>query len=234
MNSAANFPKMLPIHRLPADTLFRIFISDGLQSRVVLWFKYNNKGDLVTKPLVATTKVFQSYGTTKNGNFELTQSIQVVELTGNAHNDHPHITYHPTSATQTKPVMHGVRKKSHIPTFDTRTLVECKEVARHLLATPAAYSVCSPQGGDKQYHAILTRPYNGIQQPNVTFWAAPLPRNSKSIPDEFIIQGCFIYARCSPNRLPHDILIQATLSNSPYTPAGDMHIVCAPTLDLKG
>ena len=234
MNSAANIPKMLPMHLLPADTLFRIYINDGIQSRVVLWFKYSNKGDLVTKPLVAVQKVFQSYGTTKNGNFEFTHPSHVVELTGNEHHDHPHLTYHPSSAMQPKPVMHGVRQKRHIPAFDIRTLDKCKEVARHLLAAPAAYSVCSPQGKDKQYHAILNRPYNGVQQPTVIFWAAPLLRDSESIPDEFIIQGCFFYARCRPKRLPHDILLQVALSNSPYTKAGDMHIVCAPTLDLHG
>lgn len=231
MARAANFPEMLPMHLLPADKLFRIYITDGVQSRVVLWFKYNNKGDLVTKPLVATSNVFQSYGTTKNGNFVLTQPSQVVELTGNEHRDHPHITYHPSSEKQAQPVMHGVRRKTHVPAFDTRTLAECREIARHLLATPAAYSVRSPKGEDGQYHAMLTRPYDAVLQPTVTFWAAPLLRDRESIPDEFIVRGCFVYARCSPTQLPHDILIQAALSSSPYTDAGDMHIVCAPTLD---
>lgn len=231
MDSAGHFTEKLPMHILPADKLFRIYITDGAQSRVVLWFKYNNKGDLVTKPLVATSNVSQSYGTTKSGNFVLTQPSQVLELTGNEHCDHPHITYHPSSKNYAQPVMHGVKRKTHVPVFDTRTLAECKEVARHLLATPAAYSVRSPKSDDDPYHAMLTRPYDNIQQPTVTFWAAPLLRGNEDIPDDFIIRGCFLYARCSPSQLPHDILIQVALSRSPYTDAGDMHIVCAPTLD---
>lgn len=231
--SAAESPAMLPIHLLPVDKLFRVYITDGVQSRVVLWFKYNNKGDLVTKPLVASPKIFQSYGTLKNGDFVLTQSSQVVELTGNEHIDHPHLTYHPSSNKQAQPVLHGVKRKKHVPAFDTRTLAECREVARHLLASPNAYSVCSPKSDkDGQYHAMITRPYDAIHQPTVTFWAVPLVRAIESIPDKFIVRGCFIYARCSPCKLPHDILIQARLSKSPYTEAGDMHIVCAPTLNL--
>jgi hypothetical protein len=62
MNGANNLSETLPMHLLPADKLFRVYITDGIQNRVVLWFKYNNKGDLVTKPLVARSNVFQSYG----------------------------------------------------------------------------------------------------------------------------------------------------------------------------
>lgn len=231
MDSAANSLETISMHLLPADKLFHIYITDGVQSRVVLWFKYNNKGDLVTKPLVATSSISQSFGTTKNRHFVLTKPIQAVELTGNEKRDHPHITYHPSSEKQAQPVMHGVRRKTHVPAFDTKNLAECREVARHLLATPAAYSVRSPKGDGGQFHAMLTRPYDAVHQPTVTFWAAPLQRDSESIPDEFIVRGCFIYARCIPTQLPHDILIQAALSSSPYTEAGDMHIVCAPTLD---
>ncbi len=144
MDSPSNFIEMLPIHLLPANKLFHIYITDGQHSRVVLWFKYNDKGDLVTKPLVATSQVFQSYGVTKNGSFVLTQPCQEIELTGNVHRDHTHITYHPSSKKYTQPVMHGVKRKSHVPVFDTRTLSDCREVARHLLATPTAYSVRSP------------------------------------------------------------------------------------------
>lgn len=231
--SAANSSEILPMHLLPADKLFRIYITDGVQSRVVLWFKYSNKGDLVTKPLVASPKIFRSQGALENGHFVLTRPSQAVELTGNEKRDHPHITYHPSSEKRHQPVMHGVRKKNHVPAFDTRTLAECREVARHLLASPNAYCVRSPKSDvDDQYHAMITRPYDAVHQPTVTFWAAPLQRDSESIPDEFIVRGCFLYARCSPIKLPHDILIQAKLSNSPYTAAGDMHIVCAPTLDL--
>ena len=125
-----------------------------------------------------------------------------------------------------------MKRKKHVPAFDTRTLAECREVARHLLASPTAYCVRSPKSDqDGQYHAMITRPYDAIHQPTVTFLAAPFARDSESIPDEFIVRGCFIYVRCSPKKLPHDILIQAMLSKSPYTEAGDMHIVCAPTLD---
>jgi hypothetical protein len=223
---------VLPVHNLPAGALFRVFITDGTRSKEVLWFKCTPKGDLVTKPGVALSKVFQGYGTTIHGNFVFTTAAQVVALTGNEHTDHLHVTTHPSSAKGPTPVMHGVGRKVHIPTFDTRTLSNLQEVARHQLASPKDYADRAPKNDEScKYHAMLNRPYDGFQQPTLTFWIAPIQREQGSIPDEFILPDCFIYARCSPPGLPHDLLIQVKLSQSAYTEAGNIHILCAPTLD---
>lgn len=222
----------IPVHQLPADTLFRVFITDGTQTREVLWFKCSDKGDLVTKPCVALSKAFQGYGTTSNGNFVLTTPIQAVELTGHEHTDHPHVTYHPSSKKQSSPVIHGVQRNVHAPTFDTRTLAKLQEVARHQLASPVAYSVRAPQNDEGgKYHAMLMKPYDGVHQPTLTFWLAPIQRHIPLIPDEFLVSDCFIYARCAPTGLQHDLLIQVKLSQSAYTEAGNIHLLCAPTLD---
>jgi hypothetical protein len=105
-----------------------------------------------------------------------------------------------------------------------------QEAFRHQLASPNAYAVRAPKGEDGQYHALLNRPYNGMQQPTVTFWVAPLDREAKFIPDELLIEDCFIYAKCSPARMPHDLLIQAKFEMTDYTSAGDTHIVIAPAI----
>lgn len=129
-------------------------------------------------------------------------------------------------------MLHGVRRKAHIPTFDTRTLSRLQEVARHQLANPNAYADRAPKSdASGKYHATLTRPYDGFQQPTLTFWVAPFQRENGLIPDEFIVPDCFIYARCSPPGLPHDLLIQVKYSLTAYTAAGDIHILCVPTLD---
>ena len=48
----------IPLHVLPADQLFRLYVQDGSGTRIVLWFKCGNNGDLVTKPLSSGRHVF--------------------------------------------------------------------------------------------------------------------------------------------------------------------------------
>jgi hypothetical protein len=221
----------LTVHLLPSGKLFRVYISDGIVSREVLWFKYNDKGDLVTKPAVSGAKVFRSFGKKCNEDFELTKPVEALPLTGNENSDHPHFTFHPSNAKNPAPILHGVRKEAHIPLFDTRTLRGLQEVVRHQLASPKAYAIRAPKGEDGKYHGMLYRPYDGVKQPTITFWVAPWSRESEIIPDEFLVKQCSIYIRCSPAGLAHDLLIQAKLEMTNYTTAGDMHILIAPTID---
>lgn len=227
-----NIPNVLPLHVLPVDKLFKVYVNDGGTLHLALWFKCANNGDLVTKPMASTGDVTKGTGRINYGNFVLNNEPEPVKLTGAEKPDHLHFTYHPSVKKDT-PILRGANGQSYPPRFNLLTLNALEEVVRHQLATPVAYPIQSPrhEDADQKYHAVLNNAYDGKHQPTLTFWVAPISRTSTHIPDEFILPGCFIYAKTSPKKLAIDILIQARLSHSQYTSAGDVHIMAAPVLD---
>jgi hypothetical protein len=182
---------------------------------------------LVTKPMASIGKVSKGTGNIVDGSFQLSGTPQPVQLSGNEKADHLHFTYHP-SIRKTTPVLNGVARQSFAPRFNLCNITRLAEVVRHQLATPQAYPNEHPKADeDGQYHAVLKDVYGGMCQPTVTFWVAPINRSSNEIPDALIVPECFIYVRVSPQRLPIDVLIQAKLTYSKYTSAGDVHIMAA-------
>ncbi|WP_114971923.1 hypothetical protein [Rhodoferax ferrireducens] len=227
-----NASSVLPLHVIPADKLFRVYVNDGGTLHLALWFKCANNGDLVTKPMATIGDVTKGRGRMSDGNFLITNEPELVKLTGAEKPDHLHFTYHP-SIKKTTPILRGANGQCYPPKFNLSTLNTLEEVVRHQLATPESYPIQSPKHGDAdhKFHAVLNNAYDGKHQPTLTFWVAPIGRTSAHIPDEFILPGCFIYAKISPKKLAIDILIQARLSHSQYTSEGDVHIMAAPVFD---
>lgn len=220
---------MIPVHVLPADKLFRLYVKDGGRSHAVLWFRCSNNGDLFTRALAKSRDIYEVKGTFDHGAFEPSSTPEkLLGLTGNDENDHLHMTFHP-SVQKPTPVLNGIKRRTNLPRFDLRTLDRLQEVAIHLLATPWHYPVEAPklEKPDGQYHAFLENIY-GQQQPRITFWVAPIQRDAAQLADGDILPACFLYARVSPKALSHDLLLQARLDVIPYSEYGDMHILAAP------
>ena len=214
----------IPLHVLPADQLFRLYVQDSSGTRIVLWFKCGNNGDLVTKPLSSGRHVFEAKGKFDTGTFHATSEPEKISLTGVEKRDHLHLTYHP-SIKEPTPVLNGPGCRKNAPRFDLTKLTKLEEVAVHLLASPGRYSV---EKAKNQYHAIINNAYGFGGQPKVIFWVAPLDRQQPVVPDALIVPGCFLYARCSPQRLSFDVLLQVQQTAVPYSRFGDMHIMAAP------
>lgn len=138
------------------------------------------------------------------------------------------MTFHP-SVKKPTPVLNGIKRRTNLPRFDLRTLDRLQQVAIHLLATPRHYPVEAPklEKPDGQYHAFLENIY-GQQQPRITFWVAPIPRDTEQLAEGDVLPGCFLYARVSPKALSHDLLLQAKLDVIPYSDYGNIHILAAP------
>ncbi|CAB1371011.1 hypothetical protein [Denitratisoma oestradiolicum] len=220
---------MLPVHDLPADNLFRLYVKDGERTRIMLWFRCSNNGDLVTRAFSNGRNLFEVMGNFDHGRFQPTTAPEKIDgLSGNDVADHLHLTFHPSIKKPT-PVLNGIKRRTNIPRIDLRTLDRLQQVATHLLASPKHYPVEAPKpekpGG--QYHAVLENPY-GPQQPRITFWVAPIQRSVMQVAERDVLPGCFIYARVSPKSLGHDLLLQVQQDTMPYSEYGDMHILAAP------
>ena len=140
----------IPLHVLPADQLFRLYVQDGSGTRIVLWFKCGNNGDLVTKPLSSGRHVFEAKGKFDTGTFHATSEPEKISLTGVEKRDHLHLTYHP-SIKEPTPVLNGPGCRKNAPRFDLTKLTKLEEVAVHLLASPGRYSV---EKTKDQYHGF--------------------------------------------------------------------------------
>ena len=221
---------MIPVHALPADKLFRLYVKDGGRSHAVLWFRCSNNGYLVTRALSTGRNVHEVKGNFHHGRFKpITAPEKLVGLTGDDEADHLHLTFHPSSDKKPTPLLSGIKRRSNLPHFDLRTLDRLQQVAIHLLATPGHYPVEAPklEKPDGQYHAVLENIY-GQQQPRITFWVAPIRRDTEQLAGGDVLSACFLYARVSPKALSHDLLLQARLDAIPYSEFGDMHILAAP------
>ncbi|KRB79078.1 hypothetical protein ASE07_05165 [Noviherbaspirillum sp. Root189] len=220
---------MIAVHVLPADTLFRLYLQDGNQTRALLWFRCSNNGDLVTRPRSSGRRVSEVKGNFEKGYFKGTSIPEPMSLKGNDEKDHVHLTFHP-SVKGPRPVLFGVRRRQSIPRFDLCSLERLEEVVIHSLASPGHYPIESPSLDrlDGKYHGVITNPYAPGVQPKITFWVAPIKRDIVEFGDEVLVPGCFLYARCSPRSLQHDLLVQVKLDTAPYTEYGDVHIMAAP------
>ena len=223
---------MIPVHALPADKVFRLYVKEKGRTHAVLWFRCSNNGDLVTRALSTGRNLQEVKGHFEHGRFEPTTAPErLVGLTGNDEADHLHLTFHPSIKKPT-PVLNGIKRRSNSPRFDLCTLDRLQQVAVHLLATPGHYPVEAPkvEKPDGQYHAVLTNAY-GHQPPRITFWVAPIQRSTAKLADADLLLGCFLYARVSPRALSHDLLLQVKLDTIPYSEYGDMHILAAPIVN---
>ena len=225
---------MYPVHVLPPGKRFMLYVNDGRNSRVVLWFKCGDNGDLVTKPMAVMGEVIEGHGKIEDGQFVISGQGQPVPLTGNEKADHLHFTYHP-SIQKPRPVLRAAKGKLFQPRFNLAELTTLQEVVRHQLATPDAYPIRRPRPEvpDEKFHAVINAAYDGRCQPTVTFWVAPVSRDVNTIPDAHLVLGCFLYARTSPRSLHHDLLLQARLTHSSYTAEGYVHIMVAPIGELS-
>lgn len=222
-------PGMIPVHDLPADALFRLYVKDEGCTHVVLWFRCSNNGDLVTRAFSNGRNLFEVKGNFDHGRFQPTTAPEkIAGLSGNDEADHLHLTFHP-SIKKPKAVLNGIKRRTSMPRFDLRTLDRLQQVSIHLLASPKHYPVETPKpdkpGG--QYHAVIENAY-GPQQPRITFWAAPIQRSVMQPSEKDVMPGCIIYARVSPKALKHDLLLQVQYDSMPYSEYGDMHILAAP------
>lgn len=225
---------MIPVHELPADQLFRIYVRNGEKTHTVLWFRCSKNGDLVTRALSSGRHLHEVKGNFDHGTFiPATQPEKLDGLTGNDEADHLHLTIHPSIKKPTA-VMHGIKSRKHLPRFDLRTFDRLQQVVIHLLATPQHYPIEAPnlKGDGGKYHAIFNNVY-GIMQPRITFWVSPIQRSTAQLTDADVLPNCFFYGRVSPRALNHDLLLQAQLDSIPYSKYGDMHILAAPIVDRE-
>jgi hypothetical protein len=221
---------MIHVHSLPADKLFKVFVKDADTTRLVLWFRCSNNGDLVTRSLTTSRNVFEVKGNFDSGRFDATTTPErLLDMTDDNEKDHLHLTLHPSSKKYPTPILNGIKRRAHPPRFDLRNLDRLQEVAIHLLASPQYYHVEAPklEKEDERYHAVLDGIY-GNQQPRLSFWVAPIDRKSGQLMESDILEGCVLYARVSPKFLNQDILLQVKLDYTPYSEYGDMHIMAAP------
>ncbi len=226
--------QMTPVHHLPTDTLFRVYVKNGSETRVVLWFRCSNNGDLVTKALSSGRNLHEVKGRFNYGIFnQISEPIKLQGLTGDDRKDHLHLTIHP-SIKKPSGVLHGIKGRKHIPRFDLKSLDRLQQVVVHLLATPQYYSIEKPdlQKDDGKYHAVLENIY-GSWQPRIIFWVAPIFRATEQVADDDVLPNCFFYGRVSPGALSHDLLLQVQFDSIPYSRYGDMHILAAPVVDAE-
>lgn len=221
---------MIPVHELPTDKLFRVYLADGVTTRSVLWFRCSNNGDLITRSLSKSSNVLEVHGNFDADSFRPTSTPKKLRgLTGNDEFDHKHFTFHPSSLKKPKPILFGLKRRSFVPKFDLRTIDGLEQVAIHLLASPNQYPIRRPRPDkpDEKYHAMLANIY-GHDQPRITFWVAPINRETSKLAEACVVKDCQCYVRMSPMALDHDLLLQIRVDATPYTEYGDIHILMAP------
>jgi hypothetical protein len=226
--------QMIPVHDVPVDRLFRVYVKSGLETRVVLWFRCSNNGDLVAKALSSGRNLHEVKGKFDHGIFKpITEPEKLQGLTGDDQKDHLHLTIHP-SIKKPSCVLNGIMGRKHTPRFDLKTFDRLQQVVVHLLATPQNYSIAKPdlQKDGGKFHAVLGSAY-GLGQPRIIFWVAPISRVTVQVANADVLPDCFFYGRVSPSALSHDLLLQVQLDTVPYSQYGDMHILAAPVADAE-
>lgn len=222
-----NAPQRIPVHEIPADTLFRFYVSNGKESRAVLWFKCSKNGDLVTKQGAKAPKVLRTRGRFIDGKFVTTDQIEELGVSGTDDRAHPHLTFHPSGPNHPEPIVWGPGRTSHIPRFDLRHLSGLQEVVKHILATPEAYPVENP-GKRDQYYAIIKGAYSATQTSELTFFVAPFDSSAGSIPDDLIRPSAIAHVVCTHKALPHSVLIQVEHALVDWPSTGKIHVMAIP------
>lgn len=210
---------------IPPNELFRFYISDGNQSRAVLWFKCSANGDLVTKPQAKAPKILRTKGVFTNGRFTATDGIEDLGVSSDDKHAHPHFTFHPSKKGFQTPIVRAPGNQSHLPRFDLKSLIGLHEVVKHILATPEAYPVESPK---TRYHAVIQGAYTATRTTELTFFVAPIDLKARSVPDELILPNAVAHVVCTQSAMEHSVLIQVVHSLVDRPDTGNMHLMAIP------
>lgn len=213
------------IHEIPPNELFRFYVSDGHQSRAVLWFKCSANGDLVTKPQANAPKILRTKGVFTNGKFTATEGIENIGVSSDEKGAHPHFTFHPSQKNFQAPIVRAPGKHSYLPRFDLKNLTGLHEVVKHVIATPDAYPIENPK---TRYHAVIQGAYTATRTTELTFFVAPLDLKARVVPDELILPDAIAHVVCTQPAIKHSVLIQVKHSLVDRPDTGNMHIMAVP------